>query len=92
LVICSCGWERETVSEWAAQSVSKPHPQLGAMDVQHVTRVGRPDMLAPVLLLAALIAFVAGHLSLNACGPAASKRTSGVDYGPPGLAPRVGGG
>ena len=39
LVTCSCGWERETVSEWAARSVSKLHPQLAPMDVTHVTRV-----------------------------------------------------
>ena len=39
LVLCSCGWERECPSEWAARSVSKLHPQLGPMDVAHVTRV-----------------------------------------------------
>jgi hypothetical protein len=43
LVICSCGWERECSSEWAARSASKLHPQLAAMDVAHVTRVGGPD-------------------------------------------------
>jgi hypothetical protein len=32
-------WERECASEWAARSVSKLHPQLGPMDVAHVTRV-----------------------------------------------------
>ena len=42
LVLCSCGWERETVSEWAANSVSKLHPQLAPMDVTHVTRVDGP--------------------------------------------------
>jgi hypothetical protein len=40
LVICSCGWERECSSEWAARSVSKLHPQLAPMDV---TRVEAPD-------------------------------------------------
>ena len=39
LVTCSCGWERECSSEWAAQSVTKLHPQLAPMDVAHVTRV-----------------------------------------------------
>ena len=43
LVTCSCGWEREAVSEWAAQSLSKLQPQLAAMDVAHVTRVEGPD-------------------------------------------------
>ena len=43
LVICSCGWERECSSEWAAQSVCKLHPQLGSMDVAHVTRVEGPE-------------------------------------------------
>jgi hypothetical protein len=36
LVTCSCGWERETVSAWAARSVRKLHPQLAPMDVAHV--------------------------------------------------------
>ena len=26
--VCSCGWERECSSEWAAESASKLHPQL----------------------------------------------------------------
>jgi hypothetical protein len=43
LVTCSCGWERECSSEWAARSVSKLHPQLAPMDVEHVTRVEGPD-------------------------------------------------
>lgn len=43
LVTCSCGWERETVSEWAARSVSTLHPQLASMDVAHGTRVEGPD-------------------------------------------------
>jgi hypothetical protein len=42
LVICSCGWERECSSEWAARSVSKLHPQLAPVDVAHVTRVEGP--------------------------------------------------
>jgi hypothetical protein len=43
-VTCSCGWERECGSEWAANSVSRLHPQLGAVDVQHVTKIeGPPD-------------------------------------------------
>ena len=45
-VICSCGWERECVSEWAAQSVTKLHPQLAAMDVAHMTHVEGPDQTA----------------------------------------------
>jgi len=43
LVTCSCGWERECSSKWAAKSVSKLHPQLAPMDVAHVTRVEGPD-------------------------------------------------
>jgi hypothetical protein len=43
LVTCSCGWEREAVSEWAAQPLSTLHPQLAPMDVAHVTRVEGPD-------------------------------------------------
>jgi hypothetical protein len=41
-VTCSCGWELECSSEWAAGSVMKLHPQLAPMDVAHVTRVERP--------------------------------------------------
>jgi hypothetical protein len=43
LVTCSCGWGRECVSEWAAESVSKLHPQLATMNVPHVTRVEPTD-------------------------------------------------
>jgi hypothetical protein len=43
LVTCSCGWERECASEWAAQSVSRLHPQLAPMDVAHMTRVEGPE-------------------------------------------------
>lgn len=42
----SCGWEREAVSEWAANSLCKLHPQLAAMDVADVTRVEGPDQAA----------------------------------------------
>ena len=42
LVTCSCGWERECSSEWAAHSVSKLHPQLGPTDVDHATRIEGP--------------------------------------------------
>ena len=43
LVTCSCGWERECVSQRAAQSVSKLHPRLGRMDVEHATRIEGPN-------------------------------------------------
>jgi hypothetical protein len=33
LVTCSCGWERECSSEWAASSAAKLHHQLGPLDV-----------------------------------------------------------
>ncbi len=46
IVTCSCGWEREAVSEWAAKSLCKLHPQLAAMDVAHVTCVEGPDQAA----------------------------------------------
>jgi len=42
LVTCSCGWERECVSAWAAESVSRLHKQLGAVGVDHITRVEAP--------------------------------------------------
>jgi hypothetical protein len=43
LVTCSCGWEPECSSEWAARSVSRLHPQLSPMDVAHETRVEGPE-------------------------------------------------
>jgi hypothetical protein len=46
LVTCSCGWGRECVSEWAARSVSRLHPQLAPVDVAHVTRVEGPESSA----------------------------------------------
>jgi len=42
LVLCSCGWGRECVSEWAAESVSKLHKKLGAVGVEHTTHVDAP--------------------------------------------------
>jgi hypothetical protein len=42
-VVCSCGWERECSSEWAARSVSKLHPQLAPIDVAHVTQIEAPE-------------------------------------------------
>jgi hypothetical protein len=43
LVICSCGWGRECISEWAAQSVSRLHQQLGDVGVEHMTQIEAPD-------------------------------------------------
>jgi hypothetical protein len=43
LVICSCGWERECSSEWAANSASTLHPRLAPTDVAHETRVEGSD-------------------------------------------------
>ena len=42
LVLCSCGWDRECISEWAAESVSRLHKQLGAVGVHHTTHVDGP--------------------------------------------------
>jgi hypothetical protein len=36
-------WERECVSAWAAQSVSRLHQQLGALDVKHAIRIEAPE-------------------------------------------------
>ena len=43
LVTCSCGWGRECVSSWAAESVSKLHQQFGELGVEHVTQVEGPE-------------------------------------------------
>jgi hypothetical protein len=42
LVTCSCGWSRECLSEWTAKSVSKLHPRLGWVAVEHATRIEGP--------------------------------------------------
>ena len=42
LVTCSCGWGRECLSAWAAESVGKLHPQLGPADAEHATRIEGP--------------------------------------------------
>ena len=43
LVTCSCSCTREAISEWAAKSISKLHPQLAQGDVVLVTRFVGPD-------------------------------------------------
>jgi hypothetical protein len=42
MVICSCGWERPTMTPWAANEVSKLHPQLAPAEEEHVTRIEEP--------------------------------------------------
>lgn len=43
LVTCSCGWGRECVSAWAAESVSRLHQQLGEVGVEHVMQIEEPE-------------------------------------------------
>jgi hypothetical protein len=43
---CSCGWTREAISEWAARSIRKLHPQMGPAGRAHVTRVEGPGTLS----------------------------------------------
>jgi hypothetical protein len=43
LATCSCGWDREASSEWAANAVSRLHRQLGDVGVEHVTHVEAPN-------------------------------------------------
>jgi len=47
LVICSCGWGRECISRWAAESVAKLHPRLGASDTVHTVKIEEPPADAP---------------------------------------------
>ena len=47
LVTCSCGWERECVSQWAAESVSNLHRQLRDVSVEHKTQVEAPGESGP---------------------------------------------
>jgi hypothetical protein len=43
LVTCSCGWGRECISEWAAQTVSRLHQQLADVGAEHTTQIEPPD-------------------------------------------------
>jgi hypothetical protein len=45
LVTCSCGWGRECISEWAAQSVSRLHQQVAEVGAEHTTQIGSLDNL-----------------------------------------------
>ncbi len=46
-VTCSCGWDRECVSRWAAESVAKLHPKLGASDAIHTVHAEAPSDQMP---------------------------------------------
>ncbi len=42
LVTCPCGWGRECLSAWAAESVAKLHPKLGEPGTVHTVRIEEP--------------------------------------------------
>jgi hypothetical protein len=39
---CSCGWSRECISRWAAESVAKLHPRLSGPGTQHTITIEEP--------------------------------------------------
>jgi hypothetical protein len=47
LVICSCGWSRECISQWAAESVAKLHPRLSGPGTQHTITIEEPPAHPP---------------------------------------------
>ena len=47
LVTCSCGWSRECISRWAAESVAQLHPRLSAPGSEHTTAIEEPSAAAP---------------------------------------------
>jgi hypothetical protein len=47
LVICSCGWGRECISRWAAESVVKLHPRLSVPGTQHTITIEEPPADPP---------------------------------------------
>jgi hypothetical protein len=47
LVTCSCGWSRECISRWAAESVTKLHPRLSVPGTQHTTTIEQPPADTP---------------------------------------------
>jgi hypothetical protein len=42
VVNCSCGWSRECLSRWAAESVATLHPRLTRPDNQHTITIEAP--------------------------------------------------
>jgi hypothetical protein len=44
LVTCSCGWTRECVSRWAAESVAKLHPRLSPPGTDHTLTIEGPRL------------------------------------------------
>ena len=47
LVLCTCGWRRECLSAWAAESAAKVHQRLGS-NHQHAHRFDQARALTPV--------------------------------------------
>jgi len=47
LVTCSCGWGRECISRWAAESVVKLHPRRSTPDVGHIITIHEPPAAVP---------------------------------------------
>ncbi len=47
LVSCSCGWSRECISQWAAQTVAKLHPRLSESGAGHTITIEEPRADAP---------------------------------------------
>jgi hypothetical protein len=44
LVTCSCGWEREASSAWAATASFRLHAQLSLKsDTEHIIRIEEPE-------------------------------------------------
>jgi hypothetical protein len=41
-VTCSCGWTREFLQRWAAESAAKLHPKLGEPGTEHTVRIEVP--------------------------------------------------
>ena len=47
-VVCSCGWEREASSAWAATASVRLHVQhLGAPGIEHAVTIEEPPADAP---------------------------------------------
>jgi hypothetical protein len=42
LLTCSCGWTREFLQRWAAESAAKLHPKLGEPGTEHTVRIEVP--------------------------------------------------
>jgi hypothetical protein len=93
-VVCSCGWERKCVSEWAAESVSRLHQQLGVLRVEHATTSSSRWSREPwsrrtsvTVLIQRLLVALASAAALAGCATALVTKDDALSKEAPASAP-----